>query len=182
MQRLYLVLSAVVLGCLAVPAKLAAEEAKDYFDRGVACQDKGEYDNAILNYSQASRLIDPNDAGHAAKVYNNRGSAFSGNGEYAQAIADFNQSLRLNPICADAHLNRGNALGKIGEFDKTIADYDQALRLFDPKDTENLVKVWCSRGNIWQGKGKYDKAIDDYNQALSPSSRPELQQSRPGPG
>ena len=143
-----------LLACSTVPAK--AQDADNYFDRGNAWYDQGEYDKAIADFDQAIRLK-PN----FADVYVRRGNAWFHKGEYDKAIADYNQVLRVNPNDDVAYNNRGNAWDYKGEHDKAIADYNQVLRL-NPNDAV----AYNNRGEALRKKGEFDKALADYNQAI----------------
>ena len=167
MPRLFL--SLVVVSCLAIPAIVNADDAKDHFTRGTAWFDKGEYEKAIAEYNQAMQLLDPNDPNAAAKsgsVYFNRGKALNHKGENDKAIADYNEALRLYPSDAMTYNGRGIAWSDKGEYDKALADYNQALRLLDSSNSPLIATVCCNRGVVWEKTGEYDKAIADYNQAL----------------
>ena len=73
-----------------------------YHNRGLAWDNKGEYDKAIADYNQAL-TINPN----YAYAYVNRGDAWNEKGEYDKAIADYNEAIRLDPNFASAYCNRG---------------------------------------------------------------------------
>ena len=89
MNRLFVMF---LLGCLAIPANLHADDAVDYFNRGVASLRKGKHDKAIANFTEAIRL-DPN----YEPAYALRGIAWGTKGDCEKAIADFNAAIRLNP-------------------------------------------------------------------------------------
>jgi tetratricopeptide (TPR) repeat protein len=161
MQRYVVGLTVVFLGCLALPASLIAEDVDEFFSRGVAWYNKGEYDKAIAAYNQALRIIDPNDTACISIVYLNRGSAWYGRREFEKAIADFNQTIRIDPNNSDAYSNRGNVWAQQCEYDKAIADYNQAIRI-DP----NNFDAFNNRGSVWTRKSEYDKAIIDLNEAI----------------
>ncbi|MDR2739402.1 MAG: tetratricopeptide repeat protein, partial [Treponema sp.] len=55
-----------------------------FFDRALLSQNRGEYDNAIADYTEALRL-DPD----FTAAYNNRGNAYADKGMYDRAIEDF---------------------------------------------------------------------------------------------
>ena len=69
---------------------------------GPCLQEKGDFDKAIADYTQAIRL-DPKDA----EAHFGRGCSYSKKGDHDKAIADFTDAIRLNPKHADAYHNRG---------------------------------------------------------------------------
>ncbi len=127
-----------------------------WFMRAASWKDKGEFDNAIKDYTEAIRLKPDSSA-----AYNGRGIAWGNKKEYDKAIADYTEALRLDPKDALAFSNRGNAWLAKKEYDKAVADYTEALRL-DPKFTD----AFNNRGNLWLRAKDYGKAIDDSNAAL----------------
>src|SRR5206468_12976593 len=72
--------------------KLKSLSAHDYFDRGDARQDAGNYDAPIADYTEALRLI-PDYADADFK----RGLAYSRQGNNAAAAADFQKALICDP-------------------------------------------------------------------------------------
>jgi tetratricopeptide (TPR) repeat protein len=76
---------------------LVPNYAVAYFNRGYAYGEKGDYDQALADYTQVIRL-DPN----YAAAYNNRGYAYRNKGDYDRAIADYTKTLSINPNHADA--------------------------------------------------------------------------------
>ena len=161
MQRLFLSLVVVVLGCLAIPADLRAEDAADYFNSGYAWARKGDYDKAIAAYDQSLLLIDPKEAANISRVYYNRGNAWASKNQFDKAIADFTEAIRLTPDYTLAYYYRGKSWMKKCDYDKAIADYDQLLAI-----NANDPIAYTLRGIACCGKGEYDKAIADYDQAL----------------
>lgn len=101
--------------------------AVDYYNRGLIWYDKGEYDIAIRDYSEAIRH-NPN----YGAAYSARGTVWKEKENYDKALADFNQALRLDPKDVEALDYRGNAWESKGSYEKALADYNQAIRL-DPK-------------------------------------------------
>ncbi|MFZ1990264.1 MAG: tetratricopeptide repeat protein, partial [Alphaproteobacteria bacterium] len=94
--------------------------AVEFYNRGIAYRDKGDYDRAIADYTQAIRLKPD-----YAKAFNNRGLAYYNKGDYDRAIADYTQAIRLKPDDADAFFNRGSAYDAKGDHDRAIADFTQ---------------------------------------------------------
>jgi tetratricopeptide (TPR) repeat protein len=71
--------------------------AMAYSNRGRAYYNKGDYDRAFADYTQALR-VDPN----YKDAYIKRGVAYDNKGDYGRAIADYEAALRIDPNDADA--------------------------------------------------------------------------------
>jgi tetratricopeptide (TPR) repeat protein len=127
-----------------------------YHTRGMIWNEKGEYDIAIGDYSEAIRL-DPNNK----FAYNSRGNALGDKKEYEKAVSDFNEAIRLYPKFSVAYNNRGIAWRDKKEYEKAISDFNEAIRL-DPKDAN----AYSGRGAVWGAKKEYDKSIADFNEAI----------------
>ena len=69
---------------------LDQNDAKAYYNRGVAYDGKGQYDGAIEDYNKAIAL-DPN----LADAYNNRGLAYAIKGDMGRAISDFQKACDM---------------------------------------------------------------------------------------
>ena len=102
-------------------------EALNHFEVGFALYEKGQLEEAIVEYDKAIRL-DP----QLAKAYTNRGSAYGSLGQEQRALQDFNEAIILDPQDAIAYNGRGAAYSELGKFEKAIKDLDQAIRL-DPR-------------------------------------------------
>jgi tetratricopeptide (TPR) repeat protein len=83
--------------------------AAAFNNRGLAYDNKKEYDRAIQDYDQAIKL-NPNNA-HA---FNNRGLAYANKGDNDRAIQDYDQAIKLNPNDAVAIKNLADAVAKRG--------------------------------------------------------------------
>jgi len=66
--------------------------AQDFFNSGLSYYDKGDYDRAIADYTQAIKL-NPN----YSEAYNNRGVVYQDKGNKSLAIADYRTAVRLDP-------------------------------------------------------------------------------------
>ena len=94
-------------GLLAASSPLLAQDPKlqtadEYCKRGAAYFDKGEYDKAIADCTEAIRLGPKH-----AKFYYNRGNAYGRKGEYDKAITDCTEAIRLDPKYALSYCGRG---------------------------------------------------------------------------
>ena len=161
-----------------------------YINRAGAYRDRGDFDKAIVDYTEGIRL-DPEDARAYnnrgllhdrrgdfnkaiadctpkpsgsirfwLKPYNNRGHTYADNGEFDKAIADYNEAIRLNPDFAVAYNNRGVLHGEKGRFFKAIADCSKAVRL-DP----DCAEAYYNRGAIYSANGAQAKAEADWAKA-----------------
>jgi tetratricopeptide (TPR) repeat protein len=98
--------------------------AEGYCRRGIAYGQKGSYDRAIADLTEAIRL-NPK----LALAYCGRGSAYGHKGNHDRATADFNQAIRLDPNFAVAYYGRGCAYWYYGQKAKAEEDFAQAKRL-----------------------------------------------------
>jgi tetratricopeptide (TPR) repeat protein len=133
--------------------------SSEYFQRGVNCENKKDYDCAVENYTKAIELTF---AYNNPKAYLGRADAYYEKGSYDMAVADYNKAIELKPDDAEAYNNRGNVYYVKGNHDQAIADYNKAIQL-----TPNDKVVYLNRGNSYDKKGNYDQAIADYRKALS---------------
>ena len=98
--------------------------AVSYNRRGIAYDQKGEYDKAIHDYSQAIKLVTDYEA-----AYFNRGLAYDHNEEHDKAIADFSEVIKLSPEDVEGHSQRGLAYYLTGEDYTALADFTRAIEL-----------------------------------------------------
>ncbi len=137
--------------------------AEAYIRRGIAYQQKGEYNSAIANFTKVIEL-DPS----IPQLYLARGMAYQQIDEYGYAIEDATKALELNPDNVEAYKHRGLAYQSKGDYDRSKSDYDRAIKDFtkaielDPDDTN----TYCGRGNAYQSRGDYDRSKDDYDRAI----------------
>lgn len=129
---------------------------KAFASRGEAYSDIGQYDQAILDYTEAIEITPK-----YADAYYNRGNAYSKNDMLDQAILDYTKAIEIKPNYAEAYYNRGNAYGKKKKFDQAISDYTKAL-VINP----HYVGAYTNRGSIYYVKRQYEQAISDFNEAL----------------
>jgi len=67
-------------------------ESTDLNEQGISLSEKGEYDQAIDEYSVAVRL----DPGNFKSFYN-RGATWAAKEKHQKAIEDYSEAIRLNP-------------------------------------------------------------------------------------
>lgn len=183
-----------IAGCTAIidnRATPAPERALALRIRGIAHFKRGDFDEAIVDFS-ASLALDPKNAA----VYVNRAAAFERRFDLAAALADYNSAAALDPKQPWIFLERGkiykakhDPVHAGQDFDEAIrlaprvptfllqrgllrreqrdlagaaADFDRALRL----NPNNIVAL-LARGDLLAAQRDYDKAFADYDKALA---------------
>ncbi|MFC2122097.1 tetratricopeptide repeat protein [Bacteroidota bacterium] len=152
---------------LSPPPQPNKEEASFYFKQGFDHYEKGEYEKAIEDYSEAIRLY-PQDFA----AYYNRGLAYSDLEQFERAIEDYDEAIRILPQYAKYYGSRGDAYARLGFLDasetgrlrlllRAIEDYSEAIRL-DPQFAE----AYYNRGYVRSFLTQLEKAIEDYSEAI----------------
>jgi len=100
------------------------EQAIDAVHRGEAYFNKGEFDKAIADFTEAIRLNPEYDLAYIV-----RGLAYSEKGEHGRAITDYTDAIALDPKLPDAYALRGQAYEKQGDQAKAEADFAKAKEL-----------------------------------------------------
>jgi lipoprotein NlpI len=127
-----------------------------YVNRAKAYLDKGDYDRAIADATEAIRL-DPK----FALAYASRAGGYLDKGDYDRAIADATEAIRLDAKTAFAYVNRAGAYVDKGDYDRAIVDATEAIRL-DPE----IALAYANRAGGYFHKGDHDRAIADATEAI----------------
>jgi Flp pilus assembly protein TadD len=129
----------VVLGsfcCMTGLAAAAGGDFKEPYRRGVEFNKKGEYAQAIEQYTRAIALKKD-----SAELYFVRGRAYRQNGQFDQAIADLSKAIALKPAYGEAYNNRGVAYIGKGDKVKAQADFKKACELGEKDGCDNVGKL-----------------------------------------
>jgi tetratricopeptide (TPR) repeat protein len=145
-------------GCTELLVRRLTEfmRARVHNNRGKAYNQKGEYDRAIKDLSQAIQL-DPT----LAVAYSNRGNAYSSKRALDRAIADFSKAIRFDRKESDGYYGRGNAYGLKRQYDRAIVDFSEAIRL-NPRNRD----AYYNRGASYKAIKKFRDALADYRKCL----------------
>ena len=123
-RQLILGFSIVLIASLGGCGPTTEEKVQNLFQSAKGWIAKGEYDQAIKDYSEAIKLK-PDDA----FAWYERGKAYAYKGDYDQAIKDYSKAIELKPDQAGAWNNRGMTHEKLGNEAKAKADFLKAEEL-----------------------------------------------------
>ena len=108
----------------------AKTKAIEFLNTGVKYAEKGQYDDAILNYDQAIRL-DPK----LDKAYYDRGLSFFNKGQINKAIEDYTKAIELNRKYHKAYANTCNVTKKTSSKDPAFVLLNSAICAPTPKSS-----------------------------------------------
>ena len=128
--------------------------ATTFNNRGIAWQDKQDYDKALADYEEAIRL-DPN----YRTPRSNRRIVWEKKGDWDKVIAELNEIITADPKNPTLIMNRAAAWGGKGDFEKKFADYEAAL-VIDDKHAE----AW--NGKAWLRATCQDEKYRNGQQAV----------------
>lgn len=145
-----------IAACSRLIAKSGGRDALAFDNRGAEYGDKGDYDRAISDFSEAIR-IDPK----YALAWQHRGAALLRRNEVDRAIADLTASIRLDANNLNALNDRGMAYAAAGDSERALSDYNAAIRI-DPR----FKFAYFNRGRLYAGKGDHTRAIAEYSEVI----------------
>ena len=141
-------------------------DAEEYISRGVEAVQRGQYLDAIENFTKAIELKPD-----CAEAYYDRGLAYHNlvyhslayfsKGEYAQAIQDYTKAIELKPDYAEAYYARGSAYGSQDENYRAVQDFTKAIEL-----KPDYAEAYAARGGNYNIQGEFDRAIQDSTKAI----------------
>ncbi len=140
-----------------IPTEKSDVKAREYFRRGGEALQRGEFNTAIREYSEAINLkLD------YAEAYYARGSAKVAMREDEDAIADFNQAITHKLNYAEAYFFRGLAEANSERYSDAIADFEKAIEC----KKEDYADAWCGLGTVKLTLKQYEEAIVAYKHAV----------------
>ncbi len=145
------------LSYLSTMVRVAPNDPRPYFDRGMVRLYFGDLEGAVHDLTDAVRL-DPRNA----VAFKNRGNAFMRLEQFQQAAADYSRAVEIDPNYAYAWNNRGLAKSRLKDAKGAIADYEEALRV-DPTyeiAQRNLAHARFSTGDLQGAVSEYITLLD----------------------
>jgi len=136
MKRFALVAAAAVLVLTLAGGAAFSQDVKALVDQGLVNCEKGRFDQAIDNFTQALKAK-PNDA----SLYNYRGRAKYAKGMNTQALADYEQALKIDPNFGWAYNNRALVYFTLEDFQKSLEELRLAQKAGYKVDPEFVKMV-----------------------------------------
>lgn len=133
-----------------------ANDAESYYERAKVYQALGQYRTAILDYSNAIKLVPD-----SANAYFNRGLAYQSDFKYDQAIADFTKAIKLKADFAAAYNARGLVYLEQEEYQSAYDDYREAIKI-DP----SFDQAYFNMGTLYAIQKKYKEAQAEFTKAI----------------
>ena len=132
------------------------ERAQPYYQRGLAHLDKGEFHEALDEFTEAIRSDE-----NCAEAYYGRGLAFLKSDSPQTAIEDFTHAISLKRDYTEAYSQRCHAYTIMDDIHRALEDGTQAIRL-RPK----CAQAYANRGLAYLTRGDEDRAIADLTEAI----------------
>jgi tetratricopeptide (TPR) repeat protein len=131
--------------------------AQSHYDKGYDHEKNEQYDEAIVEYSEA---IEHNPK--LSKAHFRRAFCYSKIRNYPKVIVDNTKAIELSPAYADAYFNRAGAYAELMQYKQAIQDYSEYVTL-RPDDSDG----YLARARVFALQQEYDREISDYTKALN---------------
>jgi tetratricopeptide (TPR) repeat protein len=137
------------------------DHARLLLNRGLAREQLGRHEEALVDYTEAIQLgvLQPSD--HARALFD-RGVSLDELGRTSDAIGDYTAALKLNPTFPPALNNRANAYRRTGKFVEAKRDYTASLAANNaqPEYPEyGLGQIAEAQNDLRAAKEWYNKAV-----------------------
>lgn len=145
-------------------ADSAAAEASALMKAGANAIERGEFDKAAANFSNALDSGGLTPEGRAL-AYHHRAIAFQKIGQQDAAIGDYSRAILANalsaPVLSRAYYNRGIAYGNSGRSSEAEQDYWKAIEL-----APDYAAAYHNLANLERRRHAYSEAIAHYSAAI----------------
>jgi tetratricopeptide (TPR) repeat protein len=149
-----------------------------YNNLGIICRVHKEYDQAVLFYEKALKLVEGlNDDKKLADALYNVGVAYKNKGDkesIVKAEAHFTKALKIaekanyNAVVASIYFQIGKIYGDMKDFDIAEMSYKNCLKYAKINQLEEFIEAsYYGLGQIEKLRGNYLEAIPHFENALS---------------
>ncbi len=147
---------------LSVITLFGQAELKPQFDKATSYLKKGEYDNAVKEFTIILEKATESKVKKFSFIY--RGFARNGLNNFDSAIADFDKAIELDPVDLGTYIDRGQAKVYANNFEAAVKDFEFVLS----KDSINKQgqNALFYLANIAYKQGETDLAISYYNRLI----------------
>lgn len=139
---------------------LAVSEPEDkdeiYLDLAMECENKNEYNEAILVLQEAVQYNPNNEAAIYELAF-----CYDQTGEYERAIKCYSDFIDENPYSFTAWYNLGNAYSKLEDWEKAVWAYDYCLLI-----NANFAPGYFNLGNAYLSMEKYKLSIHNFEECM----------------
>lgn len=153
------------------PTVVSVDAAREANRRGVALREKGDFEGALREFSEAVRL-----APKAPYGWFNRGLTRRDLKDCARAVEDFTQALELDAGNFAGWYQRGNCLQAEGAYERAVSDYGSAVQL--PGRINGRFLAFLARGDANRRLGRLEPALLDYSATMQLRSDTKALRSR----
>ena len=140
------------------------EQARDFFLRGLAQYQSGDYPQAEANLAASLALL----PGRPSTL-TNLGATRLKLGQPARALEVLEEALAREPGNVEALGHCAAALGELGRLEPALACLERLLAI-DP----GVGHAWSVRGSVLRALGRREEAAASYREALARGADPEL--------
>jgi tetratricopeptide (TPR) repeat protein len=123
---------------------------------GVALDVQGRFDEALVQYHEAARLMPGR-----YQIHNNLGNILDHLGRTPEALAEYRVAVQLKPGNAALHNSTGEMLAKLGRPEEAAGEFSEAARL-DP----DYASPHFGLAKVLLQQGRNAGAIDQFREAL----------------
>jgi tetratricopeptide (TPR) repeat protein len=183
------------------------DNAEEHRKKGALLSQQGHYDEALVEFRQALRLMPDLDRAHLglgaalqgkgdldgaiteyravlkrhandASAHNNLGSVLQLQGDVAGAIREYRTAVDSQPDDALTHFNLGTALATNRQVQEAVEEYRTAIRL-----NPDLLQAYFDLASLLRDNNQMREAVEAFRDYLrrapdTPANRPLIEQAR----
>jgi len=135
---------------------LDANNPELIFNRGIALNDLGRHEEALVSYEHAIRLRPD-----FAEAWSNRGIALNDLKRYGDALASYVRAIEFKPDYVEAWNNRGAVLVDLNRYEEALSSFDKSIEL-----NSGYVQAWSNRGVALNGLKRHEEALRSHERAI----------------